>query len=149
MTLPSVQMPFGVWFFNTQTMSSTLSGRSLLFDHFDRRLRVSRYSFTKRRHMWFISYCVFFHFFQLAGCWSPKCPGGKLLKGRWMRKWFGVKGSSLLGCSATLVSRLEMRIDSVSTKIVRKVSKESLLDPRMRRSAFLALWMKRSQTPPN
>ena len=48
-----------------------------------------------------------------------------------MRKWFGVKDSSLSGCSATLVSGLELSIDSVSTMIVRKVSKESPLDPKM------------------
>ena len=148
MTLPNGQMPLGVWSFNTQIMSSTLRGRLLLFDHFDRRLSVGRYSFTKRRHIWFISCCVFFHVFKLAGCWSPNCPGGKLLKGRWIRKWFGVKGSSLSGCSATLVSGLELSIDSVSTIIVRKVSKESLLDPRMKRSVLLALWIKRYQTPP-
>ena len=139
MTLPSGQMSLGVWSFNTQTMSSTLSGRSLLFDHFDRRLRIGRYSLTNRRHIWFISFCVFFDVFKLAGCWSPNRPGGKLLKGRWMRKWFGVKGSLLSGSSATLFSGLALRFDSVSTMIVRKVSKESLLYPRMRRSVLLAL----------
>ena len=148
MILPSGQMPLGVWSINTQKMSSSLSGRSLLFDHFDRRLRAGRYSFTKRRHIWFISFCVFFHVFKLAGCWSPTCTGGKPLKGRWIGKWFGVKGSSLLGCSATLVSGLELRIYSVSTMIVKKVSKDSLLEPRIKRSVILALWIKRSQTPP-
>ena len=144
MTLPSGQLPLGVWSFNTRTMLSTLRGRSLLFDHFDRLLSVGRYSFTKRRHIWFISFCVFFHVFKHAGCWSPNCPGGKLLKGRWIRKWFGVKSFSLSGCSATLVSGLELRIDSVSTITVRKVSKESLLDPRMRRSVF---WRSGSNAP--
>ena len=88
------------------------------------------------------------HVFKLAGCWSPNCPGGKLLKGRWIGKWFGVKGSSLSGWSATIVSGLELTMDSVSTMIVKKVSKDSLLDPRKRRRVLLALWIKRSQTPP-
>ena len=144
MTLRSGQMPLGVWSFNAQTTSFTLRGRSLLSGHFDRLLSVGRYFFTKRRKTWFIGFCVFFQVFGLAGCWCPNCPGGKLLKGRWMRKWFGVKGFSLSSCSATLVSGLELRIDSVFTMIGRKVSKESLVDPRIRRSVLLALSIKRS-----
>ena len=37
-----------VWSFKTPTMLSTVSGWSSLFDHFDRLLRVGKYSFTKR-----------------------------------------------------------------------------------------------------
>ena len=118
-------------------MSSTLRDRSLLFAHCDRRLRVGRYYFTNRRHIWFISFCVFFHVFKLAGCWSPNCPGCKLFKERWIKKRFGMKGSSLSRCSAPLVSGLKLRIDSVSTLIVKKMSKDSLFDPRMRRRIFL------------
>ena len=62
----------------------------------------------------------------------------KLLKGRWARKWFGVENSSL-------VSGLALMIDSVSIMIVKKVSKESLRDPRMRRSIVLAPLIKSSK----
>ena len=137
-------MPLGVWSYNTQTMSFILRARSLISGHFDRLLRVGRYAFTKRRNTWFISLCVLFQVFRLACCWSPSCPGAKLLKGRWMRKWMGFKGSSLSGCSATLVSGLALRIDFVSTMIFRKLSKESLLDPRLRRSVF---WRSGSNAP--
>ena len=140
----STQASIALW---TVRLLWTLFENWLLSVHLRLLSNVGRFSLIKCRHTWFINCCTCFQFLQLAGCWSPKFPGGKELYGRWMSKWVGVSVSSFSGWSATFVKGLEFRIATNSTIIVSVMSKERRLDLRMIKSVFLALWINRSHTP--
>ena len=112
-------------------MSLTLSGVWPLSLHLDLFNSVERYSLTSRFQKWSTICCTFFQDLKLAGSWLSNFPGGRELNGLLIRKWFGVRGISFSGRSATIVSGLEFNIASVSTKIVLNTSSDNLLEPRM------------------
>ena len=117
-------------------MSLTLSDVWPPSLHLDLFNSVGRYSLTSRFQKWLTICCTFFQDLKLAGSWLSNFPVGRELNGLLNRKWFGVRGLSFSGRSATIVSGLEFNIASVFTKIVLNKSSDNLLEPRMRRFKF-------------
>ena len=98
-------------------MSLTLSGVWPLSLHLDLFNSVGRYSLTSRCKKWLTICCTFFQDLKLAGSWLSNFPGGRELNGLLIRKWFGVRGISFSGRSATIVSGLEFNIASARPKL--------------------------------
>ena len=121
-------------------MSFTLSGVWPLSLHLDLFNSVGRYSLTSRFQNWLTISCTFFQDLKLAGSWLSNFPGVRELNGLLIRKWFGVRGISFSGRSATIVSGLEFNIASVSTKIVLNTSSDNLLAPRMINRVRFVVW---------
>ena len=114
-----------------QTMSLTLSSVWSLSVHLNLFNSVGKYSLTSRFQKWLTICSTFFQDLKLAGSWLSNFLGGRELNGLLIRKWFGVRGTSFFGRSATIVSGLVFNIASVSTKIVLSTSSDNLLEPRM------------------
>ena len=129
-------------------MSLTPSGVRPLSLHLDFFNSVGRCSMTSRFQKCLTICCTFFQDLKLAGSWLSNSHGGREFNGLLIRKWFGVRGISFSGRSATIVSGLEFNIASVSTKIVLNTSSDNLLEPRMINRMRFAVWIKRSQKPP-
>ena len=112
-------------------MKLTLSGIWSLSLHLDLFNSVGRYSLTRRFQKRLTICCAFFQDLKLAGSWLSDFPGGRELNGLLIRKWFGVRGISFSGRSATIVGGLEFKKASVLTKIVLNTSGYNVLEPRM------------------
>ena len=132
-------------------MSLTLSGVWSLSLHLDLFNSVGRYSLTSCFQKWLTICCTFFctrleagGFLAVELSWWEKIERSVDQKMVWRERHF-----SFSGRSETIVSSLEFNVALVSTKIVLNTSSDILLEPRMINRVRFAVWIKRSQIPPN